>query len=94
MIKEINDKTLWDCYNFIQDWKSGRFGVIPLSEALEKHGSEVFGPSFELSDEILEGMAEESWTERDYSNIVGESGKPIYKCGYIDGYINGKSKDE
>lgn len=33
----MTEEQAWKLYNFINDWKNGEYGEIPLSEALDKH---------------------------------------------------------
>ena len=34
---KISEEFAWKVYNFINDWKNGRFGEIPLQQALNEH---------------------------------------------------------
>lgn len=34
--KEIDEEYAWRIYNFIQEWKAGEFGEMPLQEALDR----------------------------------------------------------
>lgn len=34
--KEIDEDYAWRIYNFIECWKAGKFGEIPLQEALDR----------------------------------------------------------
>lgn len=31
----VNEANAWKLYNFINDWKSGKFGIVSLQEAIE-----------------------------------------------------------
>jgi hypothetical protein len=33
--RKLNEETAWGIYNFINEWKAGNHGEIPLSEALK-----------------------------------------------------------
>ena len=33
--RKLNEETVWGIYNFINEWKAGNHGEIPLSEALK-----------------------------------------------------------
>lgn len=33
----VNEANAWKLYNFINDWKSGKFGIVSLQEAIENN---------------------------------------------------------
>lgn len=33
----MKEDNAWKIYNFINEWKEGHFGIVPLQEALDKH---------------------------------------------------------
>jgi hypothetical protein len=37
----LDEDYAWNVYNFINRWKSGEFGEIPLQKALEQFGEEI-----------------------------------------------------
>ena len=73
----MKENNAWRIYNFVNDWKSGKFGEVSLQTALDNHfdDSNVDDGKCCICGEPLQGDGNNPWPVKD-------DGECCDKCNY------------